>query len=557
MASITYWNRLEPDPRSKSLSRSLAAEIRDPLWLLTRQWQLGEFRGEDAATPMSVEIETETFDLTTFGPAASAIDIDEAVPLEIQVQREPYNPDMATRVELAQMFARRITASGFQWGPFRTRYAFPPPPATEVVDLATARFRTFADGRTFDGFALYREAKTNPSQVPGFSDPTGVVRDAVPLFIAEVEDVFGPLALSDAKQDPPTWRPRQLDHQFDVRAQDAARSYEMVARPGPEGDIDWDAFDLASSAAGPGTSTVAKRTLMPTHLRWNGMPSPRFWDFESGTTNLPDVDPDRRDVAKLMMLDLMLVQGVDWFIVDLPIGVGKLSRVKSLTVTNVFGETTVIPRGEDVTGPASQRWTLFNVAGSSADAGGSFNILPPSAATLRQPGRLLEEVSFGRDETANMAWAIERAVETALGETWPGAERSAAFEAKNPPAPPPPASQPLRYRLATEVPNHWIPFLPVRVPGPPDNQIALVEATVPIPQPPTPLGRILRPASAPSGPYTLLEEEVPREGVKVRRLVVRTRWIGGKSYLWVERRRSFGTGESQSGLQFDQAQDTK
>src|SRR4051794_8895399 len=81
MASITYWNRLEPDPRSKSLARSLAAEIRDPAWLLTRQWQLGEFQGEDAATPMSVEIETETFDLTTFGPVASPTPLPPGVPL--------------------------------------------------------------------------------------------------------------------------------------------------------------------------------------------------------------------------------------------------------------------------------------------------------------------------------------------------------------------------------------------------------------------------------------------------------------------------------------------
>src|SRR5688572_642739 len=108
MPSITYWNRLEPDPRSKSLARSLAAEVRDPLWFLTRQWQLGEFRGEDAATPMSVEVETETFDLTSFGPAASPATIDDGVPLEPQVQREPYTPDLATMVEMAQMFARRI-----------------------------------------------------------------------------------------------------------------------------------------------------------------------------------------------------------------------------------------------------------------------------------------------------------------------------------------------------------------------------------------------------------------------------------------------------------------
>jgi hypothetical protein len=37
-------SRLQQD-----LKHSLAAQVRDPLWFLARQWQLGEFRGEDAA----------------------------------------------------------------------------------------------------------------------------------------------------------------------------------------------------------------------------------------------------------------------------------------------------------------------------------------------------------------------------------------------------------------------------------------------------------------------------------------------------------------------------
>ena len=57
MASITYWNRVEPRPRSRSIQRSLMAQVRDPLWFLTRQWQFGEFQGEDAASPAYVQIE--------------------------------------------------------------------------------------------------------------------------------------------------------------------------------------------------------------------------------------------------------------------------------------------------------------------------------------------------------------------------------------------------------------------------------------------------------------------------------------------------------------------
>ena len=60
MASITFWNRLEPRPRSNSIRESLAARIRDPLWLLTRQWQMGEFRGDDAGSPIKAKVHIET-----------------------------------------------------------------------------------------------------------------------------------------------------------------------------------------------------------------------------------------------------------------------------------------------------------------------------------------------------------------------------------------------------------------------------------------------------------------------------------------------------------------
>jgi len=42
MASITYWQQLQPSPRDASIATSLAACVRDPAWMLSRQWQLGD-----------------------------------------------------------------------------------------------------------------------------------------------------------------------------------------------------------------------------------------------------------------------------------------------------------------------------------------------------------------------------------------------------------------------------------------------------------------------------------------------------------------------------------
>lgn len=51
MASITTWTRVEPTSRDPQMRSGLAAAVHDPLWMLARQWQLGEFQGEDAGSP--------------------------------------------------------------------------------------------------------------------------------------------------------------------------------------------------------------------------------------------------------------------------------------------------------------------------------------------------------------------------------------------------------------------------------------------------------------------------------------------------------------------------
>ena len=50
------WIRLHPQSVDDTLAVSVQARIHDPLWLLGRQWQLGEFEGEDAGTPLTVKL---------------------------------------------------------------------------------------------------------------------------------------------------------------------------------------------------------------------------------------------------------------------------------------------------------------------------------------------------------------------------------------------------------------------------------------------------------------------------------------------------------------------
>src|SRR5688500_5885931 len=87
---VINYNRLEGSPRTTDFTGSLRAEVRDPLWMLTRQWQLGEFQGEDAASPVTARIAYQHHriglvslrdgDAFRFDPAT--------MPLETRVERE-------------------------------------------------------------------------------------------------------------------------------------------------------------------------------------------------------------------------------------------------------------------------------------------------------------------------------------------------------------------------------------------------------------------------------------------------------------------------------------
>jgi hypothetical protein len=58
--AVGLWNRLEGRPRTTDFDRALRAEVRDALWLLTRQWQVGEFRGSDGGSPVTATYSVAT-----------------------------------------------------------------------------------------------------------------------------------------------------------------------------------------------------------------------------------------------------------------------------------------------------------------------------------------------------------------------------------------------------------------------------------------------------------------------------------------------------------------
>src|SRR5262245_28731928 len=90
LPTVVMWNRLEGRPRREDFLRALRAEVRDPLWMLCKQWQVGEFRGDDAGSPVFAKVHIDTTRITRYRPGEGAArDFDNETPLEAIVEQRP------------------------------------------------------------------------------------------------------------------------------------------------------------------------------------------------------------------------------------------------------------------------------------------------------------------------------------------------------------------------------------------------------------------------------------------------------------------------------------
>jgi len=141
--SITTWMRLEPRSRNADMNAGLQARIYDPLWLLARQWQVGEFQGEDNGSPASARWHGESSRFTRYYPGTLAdktpvegqVFDSNTVPLETLVERERVRPEpgklekLRFAAEAGQQFLRILgqqSTSRDYRDAFRSKYLFTP-----------------------------------------------------------------------------------------------------------------------------------------------------------------------------------------------------------------------------------------------------------------------------------------------------------------------------------------------------------------------------------------------------------------------------------------------
>ncbi|MFW5941898.1 MAG: hypothetical protein ACOCXI_08865 [Chloroflexota bacterium] len=599
---LPLFNRLEARPRTHDFDQALRAEVRDALWMLAKQWQMGEFLGDDAGSPVTARVHVEKTMLTKYRPAQHPAEaFDDSVPLEAKVEQRPI-PFQAGDVEISldlrllmgRHWARLLDKNGY---PDSLRQSYvehfgvhdPQPDDRDDVYYAANRQswrkHAAAAGRLVDGKKLYDDIVLDSGQhVLTVGADAGDHTDLIALgerFVQWFDELYYQPP-RDAPGD--AWLPSRLEYQFAASAPHNDGEKVFSAREYYHGHLDWYNFSVEPDTETLGEveprplpeefDTPITRSFIPTPIQFGGMPHTRWWTFEEGRTNFGDIRPDTTDLNKLLLIEFGLVYANDWFLLPLTLPAGTVAAVRGLSVTNVFGENFWIVatgRGRD---DDPDRWTMYSmdVAGLDRRPADLSLIIVPSVPKI-QEGRPREEVRLVRDEVANMVWGIESVVPLPGGISAPGREAArdtlrflrriiAAGEPPQENGPEPAAN--LRYKIMSSVPENWIPFIatheedsiretrlqrgsmPRILEGDPEERVEKVK----------PRTNLLRPGldQTPKVAYFIDEEEVPRAGVNLTQSFQRARWYNGRVYTWLGVRKRTGRGEASSQLRFDYLQ---
>ena len=554
--SDLFWDRLEPHTRDPALEEGLQERLADALWLLSRQWQVGEFRGEDAASPIHLRAAVQHHPLSRFRNNAAPGTDDEPLtdgrPLESRVEAEAMGgPGRVAIAAVAGLqLLRRVDHNGLAHLRPVLRAAFPlqAPPGTRLPAREQRRLALAARG-SLDGLDALAAGRDAVVALAAAADQAAL-GTAVDAWRAEQERV---LDLPGAAGE--TWVDERLEHAFSVTAPAAAREIVLRAADYPGGRLDWFAFDVAEPEPHfpPFAPPLATLDVLPVPLAYAGMPASTHWELEEGSVSFAGVEGGPADLARMIVAEFAIVYSDDYFLFPVRLPAGCIARVVEVTVWNTFGERIDVRSAAqwDEERPGADRpWAFFELSGDPSAAEGQtpWLLLAP-ALPAQQNGPPLESVSFVRDEEANLVWAIEERLETATGGSV--RRRLMADAAAAPAAASPDGAW--RYRLQSPVPPYWIPFVPEPFGPEGSAQIRLRRARLLAweelddPAVAGPKGRVL----APAGPLRVREEEIPATGAQVTRRWQLARGADGRPHLWMARRKRPGRGERGSGLGFD------
>ena len=394
------WQRLEPHSRNEDFSTGVKATVHDPLWMLTRQWQLGEFEGEDSGSPMYVKVDYRYGNISSLLTRNNdkSIDYDDNIPMEVYVERtrlevttnttkgnkEP-QLDLQMQVRLGLQFQREmdIHLQGLldpsEIQKFKRFLAQDPAlgfeenneKPNEFEMEITKDFLSIIQGRVINIYGATRlDALTaiNDKTIQYFANNPDLphsskVIEAMNLSFDNLKNWWygNRTASTGAERDEPffefppknftAWNSEQLEYDFSLQisSKDSSKKLILDASNYTEDHLDWYSFTVSPESTAnfelphkSESDLPIERYPIATNLRFSGMPEKRWWNFEDSYVNFGLINPKLNNLATILLMEFALVYSPDWYVIPHQTAVGTVNKIVKLTVVDCFGEESQI-----------------------------------------------------------------------------------------------------------------------------------------------------------------------------------------------------------------------
>jgi len=595
--SFRLWNRIEGSTRTPNMEESLKAELYDPLWMLARQWQFGEFEANDCGTAAKVLLSYKESAIKSINVAGKSQPFDfSKKPPETVVERAKPLLDYKARLQAAHQFfniiSKILTQAGdlhrlkrlfYRSNPLKPMAKSQEKKHRNAGNECLQQFFQATNNNAVDGQQLYQVFKTYVSlsekkqaqhkvaeprllriislfiKRSGHHDEAKLTQKIIMQFIRFYEHLHG-----EEQSESDAWQSSRMEYQFSCHLSDQR---QLTVDEYFNGDLDWYHFDITQAQVNETRQVEKVKEYIPSQLEYAGMPSSRWWEIEDGQVDLVNIDASNVDLTKLIVSEFALMYSNDWMIAPLDVRLGTYIQLSGIIVVDVFGELNYVDvqKSADVDSENEPLdWNMFGLSNGEHQTEQGLLLFPSLQGA--QESEPLEQVQMARDEAANMVWALEQKVSDDLGGAKEGKQACLELhqqlgikEKLN-------SDQGLEYVLATSVPEHWIPFVPVKASQQEHREMKLQRASMPRVyngnvDKVRPQSSLLRHGIAENNqqtqPFYLHEEEVPTKGITVSRSEQRIRWFNGATINWQGFRKEAGIGPCASSLQFDSLIDDK
>ncbi len=472
--------RLEGRPRQTEIDDALAAKIHDPLWMLARQYQFGEFQGEDAGSAIYAKVALNRKMVSGFRHNGSPHKpFDNSQPLETTVEciRPAFDHKMGYRMgkrffeyfALAGKDIEGWPADGYV-GDFISAFPYvmhemeTSQSAGALAAAARARASAAAHwflmamaGKAMNGAALWSFLKEDPENIKKLAissvsnntiaeiagqphiinrfiakNHQDAARDAAIEWIKWVKDSWN-LPESSGQS---AWVKEKLEYSFDIALSEGQNMVtDLHADAYHHGHLDWFAVDAGRKRPVRAKEQYAAsevvrevKTMIPTQAEFMGMPNARWWELEDGRVDPGNLKASDTDVVAVLLSQFALYYSNDWLMIPLDVACGTMTEIEGIVITDTFGQKTMVEAAHKAMHHNWKSWTMYSLArfnGGSEPVGlDNRLLLLPSAAKVIE-GAPMEEIRFIRDEMANMVWGIEKIVPDGMGSGIDGYEIAA------------------------------------------------------------------------------------------------------------------------------------